>query len=475
MTAEHLRRGTELRLVAFASVIITSAFMLVEANQGHAVDAVALGYGLSHFAVFGLAHLAVRRWAPHADPLILPCVALLNGIGLVMIYRLDLAATEKASQLGTTASAEAPKQVLWTVLAAVLFLGILALVPDHRRLSRYGYTAGLVGLIALVLPALLPSAISEVNGAKVWIKIGPLSIQPGEFAKIVLIVFFAAFLVSKRDLFTSAGRKVAGVELPRLRDLGPLLIATACCLGVLAFEKELGAALLFFGIVLVMVYVATGRGIWVGLGLVAFAGGCILAYTLFNHVRQRVANWIDPLGTYDNPGGGYQIAQGLFGLGTGGVGGTGLGAGRPDIVPEASTDFITAAIGEELGLVGLTALLLVYLILALRGMRASLAVRDSFGKLLGAGLSFTIVMQIFVVVGGVTKLIPETGITAPFLSKGGSSLLANYILVALLLRISDAGRRPASPTPAPSRVALADDHTVLVEAPRVPARRTGAI
>ncbi|SFW74930.1 cell division protein FtsW, lipid II flippase [Amycolatopsis australiensis] len=464
------RRGTELMMLGFATVIVAFAFVLVESNQDHELTAVVVWYGLGYFAIFAIAHLATRRWAPHADPLVLPCTALLNGIGLVMIYRIDLAQAAKATQNNDTFAAEAPKQVLWTVLALVLFLLVLIVVKDHRRLARFGYMAGLAGIVAIALPAVLPSSMSEVNGAKVWIKLGPLSIQPGEFAKILLLVFFSSFLVAKRELFMSAGKKVLGVELPRARDLGPILIAALGCMAILAFEKELGAALLFFGIVLVVIYVATERGIWVGLGLVVFAAGCVLAYLLFNHVRQRVANWIDPLATYDQPGGGYQLAQGLFGIATGGVGGTGLGAGRPDMVPEASTDFITAAIGEELGFVGLAAILMVYLILAMRGMRAALAVRDTFGKLLGVGLSFAVVMQIFVVVGGVTKLIPETGITAPFLSKGGSSLLANYMLVALLLRISDAARRPApGPAAAPPRQApLAEAHTVLVKAPATP-------
>jgi cell division protein FtsW (lipid II flippase) len=459
-------RGTELRLLAFAAVIVTAALILVESNQHHPWSWVIVGYGLAYLAVFVVAHGAVRRWAPYADPLILPCVALLNGIGLIVIYRIDLALQDRAIQGGTVFSPEAPKQIVWTVLGLALFLTVLIVVKDHRTLARYGYLSGLVGMIAIALPAVLPRSISEVNGAKVWIKLGPLSIQPGEFAKILLVVFVAAFLVSKRDLFMVAGRKFLGVELPRARDLGPILIAAGGCVGVLAFEKELGAAMLFFGIILVMVYIATGRGIWVVLGIGVFAGGCVLAYNLFNHVRQRVANWIDPLATYDKPGGGYQMAQGLFGLGTGGVGGTGLGAGRPDMVPEASTDFITAAIGEELGFIGLAAVLMVYLLLAMRGMRGALAVRDTFGKLLGGGLSFAVVMQIFVVVGGVTKLIPETGITAPFLSKGGSSLLANYVLIALLLRISDAARRPVQRLPQqPSRAPLAEAHTVLVRRP----------
>jgi len=263
----------------------------------------------------------------------------------------------------------------------------------------------------------------------------------------------------------AAGRRVAGIDLPRARDLGPILFCWAVSVMVLVAEKDLGTSLLFFGTVLVMLYVATERGIWVGVGLSLFVGGAFVAYQLFGHVQVRVANWLDPFADYDT--GGYQIAQSLFGLGTGGVGGTGLGAGRPDMVPLANSDFITAAIGEELGFIGLAALLLVYMMLAMRGMRSAVAVRDTFGKLLGGGLSFALVMQVFVVVGGVTKLIPMTGITAPFLSAGGSSLLANYVLVALLLRISDAARRPqtgAKPKPV-TQVPIAEAGTVMVERP----------
>jgi cell division protein FtsW (lipid II flippase) len=462
------RRGTELVMLGFAAVIVTVALVLVEVNQEQELESSIVWLGLAFLAMFGLAHLAVRRWAPYADPLILPCVALLNGLGLVMIYRIDLALADKATQNGTDYSAEWPKQVLFTALSLVLFLLVLIFVSDHRALTRYGYTSGLVGIIALALPAVLPSSLSEVNGAKVWIKIpGITGIQPGEFAKILLMIFFAAFLVSKRDIFMTAGKKIAGIELPRARDLGPILIAAGACLGVLVFEKDLGTALLFFAIVLVMIYVATERGVWVVLGLSMFVVGCVIAYNLFSHVQVRVQNWVDPFA--DASGSGYQIVQALFGLGTGGIAGTGLGAGRPDIVPEANTDFITAAFGEEIGVVGLAAMLMLYLILAMRGMRGALAVRDTFGKLLGCGLAFAIIMQIFVVVGGVTKLIPMTGITAPFLSKGGSSLLANYILVALLLRISDAARRPAQqarPKAPQQQAPLAEAHTVMVQRPR---------
>ncbi|MEQ0561328.1 FtsW/RodA/SpoVE family cell cycle protein [Amycolatopsis sp. NEAU-NG30] len=461
------RRNTELVLLGFATFIVTVALVLVEANQEQELTASILWLGLAYLGVLTGAHLAVRKWAPYADPVLLPCVALLNGIGLVMIHRIDLALAERAAQNGRDYTPAVTAQVMFTVISLVFFVVVLIVVNDHRTLTRYGYTAGLVGIVALALPALLPSSLSEVNGAKVWLKLPFFSIQPGEFAKILLMIFFASFLVSKRDLFMVAGKKLVGVELPRARDLGPILIAAFACIGILVFEKDLGTSLLFFSVILVMLYVATERVIWVVLGLSFFAVGCIIAYNLFKHVQQRVANWLDPLATYDQAGGGYQLAQGLFGLGTGGVGGTGLGAGRPDMVPEANTDFITASIGEELGFIGLAAVLMLYLLVAMRGMRSALAVRDTFGKLLGGGLAFTMVMQIFVVVGGVTKLIPETGITAPFLSKGGSSLLANYILVALLLRISDAARKPATrPKPQQQPQApIAEAHTVLVQRP----------
>ncbi|TCO64632.1 FtsW/RodA/SpoVE family cell cycle protein [Actinocrispum wychmicini] len=463
------RRNTELGMLGFAAVLVVSALTLVTVNQEQQLSVQIIWYGLAFLGMFGTAHMAIRRWAPYADPLILPCVALLHGFGLVMIYRIDLAAAENAAKSQKAFAPATPKQLLWTVISLVLFLVVLSLVRNHRTLTKYGYTVGLVGLLALALPAMLPASLSEAGGAKVWLKLGIFSIQPGEFAKILLMVFFASFLVSKRDLFMVAGRRFLGLELPRARDLGPILLAWGVAIGVLVFEKDLGTSLLIFGIVLAMLYVATERVAWVVIGLVLFLGGAYIAYTIFTHVQQRVANWLTPMDqvVYDRKGGSFQIAQGLFGLGTGGVGGTGLGAGRPDMVPAANTDFITAAIGEEIGFIGLAALLMVYLILAMRGLRSAVAVRDSFGKLLGGGLSFAIIMQVFVVVGGVTALIPMTGLTAPFLSYGGSSLLANYILVALLLRISDAARRPQTGSrPRPVQQApIAEANTVMVERP----------
>jgi cell division protein FtsW (lipid II flippase) len=463
------RRGTELVMLSFAAGLVTLALILVELNQERSLSLRILYLGLAYLGLFACAHLAVRRWAPYADPAILPCVALLNGLGLVVIHRIDLALEGFKFPDGSVWEPVAFKQVIWTAIGLLLFAATLKFLTDHRALARFGYTFGLAGLVALLLPGVLPGFIApEINGAKIWLRVGPFSLQPGEFAKILLMVFFAAFLVSKRDLFTTAGRRFLGMDLPRARDLGPLFAAWGVTVAVMVLQKDLGSSLLFFGIVLVLLYIATERAAWVVLGLGLFSGGAVIAWRLFDHVKQRVANWDDPIARYDVVyGGGYQISQSLFGLATGGIGGAGLGAGRPEMIPEANSDFITAVIGEELGFVGLAAVLLVYMIFALRGLRGAIAVRDSFGKLLGGGLAFAVCFQVFIVVGGVTKLIPMTGITAPFLSYGGSSLLANYVLVALLLRISAAARAPQRAVkPKPQQPAIADQHTVMVERPK---------
>ncbi len=458
------RRGVELWLLVFAAGLVTVALVLVQANQKQELSRSLLYLGLAYLGLFALAHAAVRRWAPHADPLILPCAAVLNGLGLVMIHRLDLAAAAHATQGGDSVPpANATHQVVWTAVGLVLFVVVLWRVGDHRRLSSYSYTLGLLGLGLLVLPGVLPASISEVNGAKLWLRLGPVSIQPGEFAKIGIIVFVAGFLVTHRELFTSAGQHLLGMAVPRPRDLAPLLAAWTLSIGVLALEKELGASLLIFGVVLAMLYVATERLSWVLIGLGFFAVGCVIAYHLFAHVQVRVHVWSDPFADYN--GSGYQVAQSLFGLGSGGIAGTGLGAGQPDLVPVANADFIMSGIGEELGLIGLAAVLMIYLLLVTRGLRAALSVRDSFGKLLAAGLSITLALQVFIGTGGATNLIPETGLTTPFLSYGGSSLLANYILIALLIRISHAAGQPPPTTPRPHPVPLAAADTELVPRP----------
>ena len=449
-------------LLAFAAVLTTSALILVEANQEQELTTTLLWLGLAYLGLFTVAHLVVRKLAPYADPLILPCAAVLNGLGLVMIHRVDLARADRAKQLGSPVpELFAGRQIAWTAIALALFIGTLWFVRDHRTLARYGYTMGFAGLVLIVLPGVLPSSISEVNGAKIWLRLSIFSIQPGEFAKVLLMIFFSALLISKRDLFTTAGRRVLGMEFPRPRDLAPLLVAWGVSVGVLALENDLGTSLLYFGVMLVLLYTATERVSWLIIGLIFFTIGAVAAYHLFGHVQARVQIWLDPLADYNHAG--FQLSQALFGLGTGGVGGTGLGAGRPELVPFAWSDFIVASLGEELGLIGLAAVLVIYLVLVTRGLRSALAVRDSFGKLLATGLSFSLALQVFVVIGGVTKLIPLTGLTIPFMSAGGSSLVANYVIVALLLRISNAARSPASMRPAAPKTPLADARTEMVE------------
>lgn len=445
-------RAAELVLLVFAVLIVVVAEGIVDATFNGSLDDHALSYGAALGGVALVAHLVLRRVAPFADPVLLPSVVLLNGLGLVMIHRLDLGLDQAARELGEEpGSSSASTQVIWTVIGLAVFVAVLIVVRDHRTLARYGYTLALVGLVLLILPSVLPARISEINGARLWIRVAGFSIQPGEVAKLCLIVFAAAYLVSKREVLAMAGRRILGLELPRGRDLGPLLAAWLLCILVLVRSKDLGTSLMFFGLFVVLLYIATERVSWVAIGAVLFAFGAYVAYHLFPHFRVRVDVWLHPF-DYTNTIG-YQLTQSLFGLGTGGLFGTGLGGGRPETVPVAKSDFIIAAFGEEIGLFGLVGILVIYGIFVARGFSIALLVRDSFGKLLAAGLAFSVGLQVFVVVAGVTRLLPETGLTTPFLSYGGSSLVANYALLALLLRISDAARRPAldaPETPAPS-------------------------
>lgn len=427
------RRGrtVELVLLLLAVCVIVLAYVNVSfAVKGEAPAALLPQVG--GLLVITLGFHAVLRWkASYADPLLLPIVTLLNGLGIVMIHRLDLA--EGRSILEGLAI----KQLAWSALGAAVAVAALLWLHDHRVLRRYTYTAGAVGVILLILP-LIPGLGHEVNGARIWIALGPFTFQPGEVAKLVLAVFFAGYLVQTRDVLSLAGRKFMGLTLPRGRDLGPILLAWAVSLGVLVLQKDLGSSLLFFGLFVAMLYVATERVSWIAIGLSLAVAGAYAAYLIFGHVQERVALWLNPF----DPEQSDQIARGLMGMASGGLLGTGLGEGRPDLTYYAATDFIVPSFGEELGLVGLFAMLLLYAILVERGLRTAIGVRDGFGKLLAAGLSFSLALQCFVVVGGVTSVIPLTGLTMPFLSYGGSSLLANWTLVALLLRISDHARRP---------------------------------
>ncbi|MGN6300148.1 MAG: FtsW/RodA/SpoVE family cell cycle protein [Angustibacter sp.] len=433
------RRGVELVLLVFAVGIVLLAY----ANVGLAIDGSLppslLSYGVGLIVLVGAVHLLLRWRAAYADPVLLPIATVLNGLGLVMIHRLDLAEQR-------TGGGMAAKQLLWMTVGVVLCLGVLWFVRDHRRLQRYTYTALAAGIALLLLP-LLPVIGKNINGSRIWIGIGPLSFQPGEVAKIVLAMFFAGYLVQARDSLALVGRRFIGISLPRGRDLGPILVAWGFSLAVLVFERDLGSSLLFFGLFVAMLYVATERKGWIAIGMVMFVAGSYAAYLLFGHVQQRVLLWLHPfsskaLEVSD------QLVRGLFGMADGGLLGTGLGRGRPDLTYYAESDFIVPSFAEEIGLVGLFALLLLYLLFVERGLRTAIGVRDGYGKLLATGLAFTVALQCFVVVGGVTRLIPLTGLTMPFLSAGGSSLVANWAILGLLLRISDQARRPAPVVPA---------------------------
>ncbi|WP_237101605.1 FtsW/RodA/SpoVE family cell cycle protein [Nonomuraea sp. MG754425] len=432
------RRGAQLIMLALAVLIVMGAYANVGLAMDGQIPAGMLTYGLSLGGLMLAAYLVLAKFAPWADPLILPLVTLVNGVGLVMIYRLE------QSDLEGMAGASATSQIIMTGVGVVFFTVTLLVLRDHRTLQRLTYTAGLIGVVLLISP-LVPGLGREINGARIWIGVGPASIQPAEFAKIALVIFFAGYLVAKRDVLALAGRRLLFIDLPRARDLGPVLITWAVAIGVLVLQKDLGSSLLLFGGFVVMLYIATQRTSWVLIGLLLFIGGAFLAGQIFSHVGDRFDVWLDPSSAeyYERQyGGSYQIMQGLFGLGAGGILGTGLGQGHPDLIPLAFSDFIFNATGEELGLTGLMALLMIYALIVERGLRTSLAARDPYSKLLAGGLSFILAWQLFIIVGGVTNLIPLTGLVTPFMSQGGSALLANWILIALLVRTSDAARRP---------------------------------
>ena len=444
------RRGAELFLIVLSLLVGIGAYAAVGLGVDGAIPANIVGYG-GWLAVLVVAcHVVVRKTAPYADPVLLPVVAALNGLGLAMIYRIDLAELAQNEDANTFAG----DQLIWMTLGVLLFMAVLFLVKDHRRLQAFTYTSGLAAIVLLVLP-LIPVLGTEINGARIWINVGPMSFQPGEIAKVLLVIFFAGYLVLHRDALALAGRRVAGIDLPRGRDLGPVLAMWLISLGILVFQRDLGSSLLFFGLFLVMLYVATERPGWLVVGGSLFALGAYFGYLMFSHVKARVGAWIDPFGSeYDS----YQIVQGMYGQAWGGLVGRGLGQGDPTLIPFSYSDFIVAAIGEELGLTGVMAVVVLYGLIVERGLRTALVCRDGFGKLVATGLAVVFALQVFVVIGGVTKLIPLTGLTTPFMSYGGSSLVANWAIIALLLRISDQARRPLPAPSAPSD----DDATQVV-------------
>jgi len=435
------RRGTELIMLVFAFALVAFAF----ANVGYSLKG-QLPSGLAEymagFAVIVLiGHLAMRRWAPWADPLLLPLAALLNGLGVVMTYRLAAQGNLLSVRLSPSATGI---QLLYTAIGVGCFVAVLVLIRETRVLQRYTYTLGAVGLLLLALPALLPKSISEVpgTGALIQIRLGSFTIQPEEFAKLALAVTFAGYLVAKRDVLALAGRRVLGIDLPRARDLGPILVIWAVSLLMLVFESDVGTSAVFMGLFVAMLYIATSRTSWLMLGFVMFVAGAFAASHLFSHVALRFNVWLHPFSGSNPSGNAYQPLQGLYGMASGGLLGKGLGGGQPYITPLVQSDMIFTAFGEELGLAGCMAILLIYGLIVQRGLQAAMSVKDPFSKLLTGGLSFMLALQVFVIVGGVTRLIPLTGITTPFLSQGGSSLVASWILIALLARVSDTARRP---------------------------------
>ena len=456
------RRGAELVLLVVALIVAVGAYAIVGLAVSGEVSSQVLSYGLGLTLLVGIAHLIVRFLAPYADPILLPCAVLLNGLGLALIHRLDLTRIEAARDAGESLPrADAPVQLTWTAVGVAAFVATLLIIRDHRRLQRATYTALFVGVGLLLLP-LVPGIGVRFSGAQIWVRLFGLSFQPGEVAKVCLIVFFAGYLVVKKDALALAGRRFLGIDLPRGRDLGPILCAWLISLAILVFQRDLGTATLFFGGFVILLYVSTERPGWLVLGGGMFAGGTYFAYiaatslhiSQFSHIANRVNAWLHPFDPA-NADGAYQIIQSLYGFAYGGLLGRGLGEGHPTLVPLAKSDFIIAVIGEELGLTGLMAILLLYGIIVERGLRTALVCRDQFGKLLVTGVAAVFAIQVFVVIGGVTKLIPLTGLTTPFLSYGGSSLVANWALIALMLRISDFARRPAPLMPsAPTEDAL---------------------
>ncbi|MFJ8895248.1 FtsW/RodA/SpoVE family cell cycle protein [Leifsonia sp. NPDC102414] len=428
-------RNLELALLIVACAINAVAVVLVQLGAlGHVdLTLLYLGVGLS-VLVFGM-HIALRYVAPQADPFLLPIATVLNGIGIAEIYRIDI----HFQDFGWDSAGV--RQIVWSAIAIICALAVIIVLRNHRMLQRYTYIFGFAALVLLLLP-MLPGIGREISGARVWIGIGPFSFQPGEIAKLCLAVFFAGYLVQHRDSLSMVGKKFLGIRFPRARDLGPILIVWLMSMAVIVFQRDLGTGLLIFGLFLVMLYVATARISWVLLGLLLIVGGAVVASQVLVYVHDRFENWLNPFAqkVYDADGGSFQLVQGLFGLAHGGLIGTGLGQGQPWVTPVSQSDYIIASIGEELGLAGLFAIFALYLLFVARGLRIGFAGQDDFGKLLAVGLSFTVALQCFIVIGGVTRVIPLTGLTTPFLAAGGSSLVANWIIVALLLRLSDTVR-----------------------------------
>jgi cell division protein FtsW (lipid II flippase) len=436
------RRANELGLGLMAVVTTGAGYVLLLLADRPDIPADLWVFLAAVLGLYVAAHLAVRAFAPRADPTLLPIAAMLNGIGFVVVSRLD-------RDLART-------QAVWIAVGVGVFVLTLMVVRNIRVLERYRYTFLLLGVAALLIP-LVPGVGAEINGARLWVRVGPVNFQPGEAAKVLLVIFFAAYLVDKRELLAQGTRRFLGMTLPDPKHLGPLLLAWSFSILVMVRQKDLGSSLLFFAVFAAMLYIATERSSYLLVALVLFIGGATIAYQIFAHVQERVTGWVDPWAHSQTSG--FQLVQSLFALGSGGFAGTGLGLGSPQKIPNASTDFVLSAIGEELGLLGTVAVILLFLLFVGSGYRIAMQSERPFSKLFAAGLTTIIGVQTFVIVGGVIRVIPLTGVTLPFISYGGSSLIANFIIVALLLRISDetVARAEATGALAGARMAVGGD------------------
>lgn len=437
MMTTHLRRFSLL----FASLLIgfISFFQMFARVNGSIPNSYKIMLPIVALLFMAL-WVLLEIFQPYASQTILPCVVVLSSLGVTLIARIDLhnIKINQPTHVGLT-------QLIWLCLALVLCGVLVVTLRDYRVLRKFSYVSMVVGL-ALLLSPMLPVVGREIGGARIWIGIGSHTIQPGEFAKLFLAFFFAAYLFDHRDQLAVGGHKVLGMRMPRIKDLGPIIIVWLVSLGVLVIQHDLGTSLMYFAMFVSMLYVATGRTSWIAIGAVFFIGGAIVATTVFPHVGARVDAWLHPFSDLEYNkefGGSGQLVRGIFGLATGGLTGTGLGQGRPWITPLANSDFIYSSTGEELGLSGLLVVLTLYLIIVASGMITAMKIKDGFGKLLASGLVFTMAFQVFTVVGGITLVIPLTGLTMPYMAAGGSSLIANCLLAGLLIIISNASNKPA--------------------------------
>jgi cell division protein FtsW (lipid II flippase) len=431
------QRNREFWLLLFALLLAGGALTLVQLGALHTIDPMILVIGGGLAVLVFAVHVVLRAVASDADPFVLPIATLLTGLGIAMIYRIDI-----AKQLSGW-PAFSNKQLAWTAISLAGVIALVIALRNYRVLYRYTYIFGLAGIVLLILP-FIPGLKARGSNADVWVSLGGfISFQPGELAKICLAVFFAGYLVRTRESLSSVGTRFLGMTWPRMRELGPVLVVWILSLLIIVTQRDLGTGVLLFGMFIAMLYVATGKTSWVLIGLAGVAIGAFLATRVLAYVQRRFVNWLDAFNPdiIGKQGGSYQLVEGIFGLARGGLIGTGWGQGRPQITPLANSDYIIPSLGEELGIVGLFAILCLYMVFVSRGLRIGLAGQDDFGKLLATGLSFTLALQVFIMVGGVTRVIPLTGLTTPFLAAGGSSLVANWLIVALLLRISDGVRR----------------------------------